>query len=488
MNPETLKEYLVSIGWDIHESDYKHAKDVISKFGNEISSKISPKVKTLGIAASFVLDVLKVTNKVIVQTISTVSDLDYEVEKLARQWWVSEEAARSYSTALDALGETNDDLLTMTDEQYKRLVELNKIGRNLEAPKELDDFLLTVRDIKFEFAKMKVEVQYGLRWVTYFFAKMNGTDANTIREKLRSFNEKVQKNLPIIAKKIAEILNVFYRLGKAGLKLANLLINAVIYLFELIYSFFGKAGLAASAFFLILKSGPIGWFITAITTLLLLIDDYMTWQRGGQSYFNWSGMDQKFGNIKQSLSDIMDDAKSIGKIASDIFSELGLQSDKGAAIWVLESAAKGIEDAFSGVHTILQLISGDFKDLGDSGDEMYNNFKGITSAIAGILGFAVGGVPGALAAVTAVEAGDTVGNWIADKLGFPSVNDYAGRDYSKEVNAALYPNLGQSMVTTSNNNNNVVSYGGITFNVRDQYEADSYMEMLERRDFSTPIK
>lgn len=487
MNTETLKEYLVSIGWDIHESDYKHATDVISKFGSQIANKISPNVKTLGTAASFVLDVLKVGNKIIEQTISTVADLDYETEKLARQWWVSEEAARSYSTALDALGETNEDLATMTDEQYRRLVELNQIGRSLEAPKELDDFLLIVRDIKLEFAKLKVEIQYGLRWVTYFFAKMNGTDAKNIRERLRSFNEKIQKNLPAIAKKIAEILDVFYRFGKAAFAIGKVLYNLIVSIFEIFDNKIGKTSLLLGSFFLLIKSGPIGWMITALTSLLLLIDDYMTWQRGGKSYFNWSGFDEKFRNIKDSLTDIKGDLVGIFEQAGNIFDKLAAMGAKDAAIWLIESAAKGIEDSFSGVHKILQLISGDFTDLGNSDDEMYQNFKGITSAIAGVLGFAVGGVPGALAAVTAVEAGDTVGNWIADKLGFPSVQDYAGRDYSKEVNAALYPNLGQNMVS-STNNNNVVSYGGVTFNVKDQYEADSYMQMLERRDFRTPTK
>lgn len=479
MNPETLKEYLVSIGWDIHESDYKHATDVISKFGKEISAKISPNVKTLGTAASFVLDVLKVGNKIIAQTISTIADLDYETEKLARQWWVSEEAARSYSTALDALGETNEDLATMTDEQYRRLVELNQIGRGLEAPKELDDFLLTVRDIKFEFAKLKVEIQYGLRWVTYFFAKMNGTDAKNIRETLRSFNEKIQKNLPVIAKKIAEILNVFYRLGKAGLKLVTSLVDLVIYLFDLIYSFFGKAGVAASAFFLILKSGPIGWFITALTSLLLLIDDYMTWQRGGQSYFNWSGFDEKFRSMKEYVDDIKDDASKIRDVVGDIIDKLNLGNVVLGTFKTLVSAIESftslIADDFDRIGRVFEGIqNGDifsaFKDfnLGEWFNQRTQNISDLysNSAVNAVM-------PGTKSIGLLAGLFNKAYNWIFG---------------SGETNKYTLPSVGQNVMTT-NNNGVTINMNGMSWKFGNEQEAtDWFNDYLTRRDFASPIK
>ena len=479
MNPETLKEYLVSIGWDIHESDYKHATDVISKFGEKISKRISPNVKTLGTAASFVLDVLKVGNKIIAQTISTVADLDYETEKLARQWWVSEEAARSYSTALDALGETNEDLVTMTDEQYRRLVELNQIGRGLEAPKELDDFLLTVRDIKFEFAKLKVEIQYGLRWVTYFFAKMNGTDAKNIREKLRSFNENIQKNLPVIAKKIAEILNVFYRLGKAGLKLVTSLVDLVIYLFDLVYSFFGKAGIAASAFFLILKSGPIGWFITAITSLLLLIDDYMTWQRGGQSYFNWSGFDEKFRSMKGYIDDIKDDASKIRDVVGDIIDKLNLGNVVLGTFKTLVSAIESftslIADDFDRIGRVFEGIqNGDifssFKDF-DLGEWFNQRTQNISDLYSNSAVNAV--IPGTKSVGLIAGLFNKAYNWLFG---------------SGEINKYTLPSVGQNVMTT-NNNGVTINMNGMSWKFGNEQEAtDWFNDYLTRRDFASPIK
>lgn len=485
MNPETLKEYLVSIGWDINESDYRHASDVIKKFGSQIAEKISPNVKTLGNAALFVLDVLKTGNKIIAQTISTVADLDYETEKLARQWWVSEEAARSYSTALDALGETNEDLLTMTDEQYRRLVELNQVGRSLEAPKELEDFLLTVRDIKFEFSKLKVEIQYGFRWVTYFFAKMNGTDAKNIRETLKSFNEKIQKNLPVIAKKIAEILNVFYRLGKAAIAIGKTLFNLIKSIFEIFDNKLGKTAGLITSFFLLLKSGPIGWFIAALTTLLLLVEDYMGYKEGKISFFDWGAIDEQFGDIGKDLSDIKDDLSEIFDFISDIFDELGaneviLETFK-QIVSTIRSLTSLIADDFDRIAKVIDAI----KNLDVS--KLFEDFD-----------------LGEWAENRTGDLQDFFGNPIVEKVvpGASNVADLAGlanavigkfrggmSNLSKSVDSVLAG--AASSVTSSaivQKALNTVNYGGVNVNVNSTTEANDFLNMFTQRDFSTPIK
>ena len=166
--PETLKDYLVKIGWDLDESGFKNATNKITSIKSKLD-KVKGIKDGFKVASDVILGSLKVVNEAILDVVESTALLDYETEKQARLWWVSEKQARSYQTALNALGETNADLLTMTNEQYRRLYELNQLGRSLEAPKELDDFLLLVRDINFEFSKLKVEFEYGKRWVAYYF-------------------------------------------------------------------------------------------------------------------------------------------------------------------------------------------------------------------------------------------------------------------------------------------------------------------------------
>lgn len=479
MAAETLKEYLVSIGWEVNESDYKHAKSVVDDFGSKIAAKLTPNIKAFGTAANVVLDILVSTNKVIAQTISSVADFDLEIEKQARLWWVSEEAARSYQTALDALGETNDDLLTMTDEQYRRLIELNQIGRSLEAPKEVDDFLLTIRDVKFEFAKLKVEIQYGMRWVTYFFAKMNGTDATTIRERLRELNEKIQKNLPIIAEKVAKVLNVFYRLGKAAVRVVKVLYDILVNLFDLFDTKLGKTAGLVTSFFLLLKSGPIGWFIAAITSLLLLIDDYMTWQRGGISYFDWGSFDNQFGDIKDNLLDIKDDILDIISFVDKIFDTLNIKLN------ILDT----IKSVVSLIRSFTSLMADDFDrisgaiDAIESGD-IFSAFKN----------FDFGEwLKNRTGDISELYSNPIVNTILPNTKSAGLVSDLLNKAYSflfgsGRTSVATLPK-GSTNTSTTNNNGTTINMNGMSWTFANAKDAANWFgSYLMRKEYSTPIK
>lgn len=478
MHPETLKEYLVKIGWNLDESGFKNATSKIQDIKKKISENIKLK-DAVKVAGEVVFGVLKTVNESLLDVVESTALLDAETEKQARLWWVSEEQARSYQTALNALGETHQDLATMTNEQYRRLYELNQLGRSLEAPEGLEDFLLLVRDINFEFSKLKVEFEYGKRWVTYFLGQFIGSDAQKARDFLKNLNDKIQENLPKIAEKVARFFEAFYRLGKSALWVAKQLYNALVSILDFFNLSIPQATALVSGFFLLLKGGPLGWAIAAITTLLLLIDDYMTWQRGGISAFDWSGFDDIFGDLKQDFSDIKKDLQDIFKQIDNIFKEIGFGSAKGAAVWVLKSIVEGIHSGLEGVHTILQLIKGDFSGLADESDKWYEKFKGIATLIAGIAGFALGGPAGAVGGILAVQAGDDIGNWIADKLGM------AATGYTAPNPDVYLPGLDSKSYTTTTDNSVTINMGDAQFKFGSEQEAtDWFNDMITRREFS----
>ena len=478
MHPETLKEYLVKIGWNLDENGFK---DTVGKL-DDIKKKIKENVKlkdAVKVAGTTVLTVLKTVNEAMLDAIESSALLDYETEKQARLWWVSEEQARSYQTALNALGETNEDLAKMTNEQYQRLYELNQLGRSLEAPEGLEDFLLLVRDINFEFSKLKVEFEYGRRWVAYFLGQFIGSDAQKVRDFLRNLNKNIQENLPKIAEKVARFFEGFYRLGKAALVLAKGIYNVLVDILDFFNLSIPQAIGLVSTFFLLLKGGPLGWFIAALSTLLLLIDDYMTWQRGGISAFDWSGFDSKFQNMKESFSDIKGDLGDISKQIKDIFKTLGFESEKGAAVWIIKSIVEGIDSGLIGIHTMLQLIKGDFSGIADEADEWYDKFKGVATVIAGIAGFALGGPAGAVGGVLAIQAGDDIGSWLADKLGMSATKYSPNYDSNYNIPGISQPNsyVEDKSIT--------INMNGMNWTFGSKQEAtDWFNEMITRRDYS----
>lgn len=476
MNPETLKEYLVKIGWNVDESSFNHASGKLDSFVNKYIEKTGTLGKALFGASSIVLSVLKTVNEAMGEVISTTASLDLEEEKLARRYWISEEAARSYSTALEALGESHADILNMTDEQYRRLVELNNLGKSLEAPKEANDFLLLIRDIQFEFSKLKVEIKYGTRWVTYYLGKFLGPDAQKVKQDLKNANAWIQRNLPVISEKIARFFEMFYRLGKAAFTLGKAIFNILLDIFSLFDNKLGKTAGLIGSFFLLIKSGPIGWFIAALTSLLLLIDDYMTWQRGGASAIDWSAFDDKFQNIKQDMSDIKDDLKVIFDFVGDIIDKINP-----------EVAVLGLfKDAVSGIRSFTSLIADDFDRIAGFIDAIQNGdlFEKIkefdfgewfTNRTGDISDFYSNPV------VNSVMPGSQNVGWLASLF-----NKLGNWIFGSNTNQTSYITRQQGS-TTNNQNSNF--NGTVNFNVNSPEEANNYYSgFMNRLNQKVPIK
>lgn len=474
--PETLKDYLVKIGWDLDESGFKNATNKITSIKSKLD-KVKGIKDGFKVASDVILGSLKVVNEAILDVVESTALLDYETEKQARLWWVSEQQARSYQTALNALGETHADLLTMTNEQYRRLYELNQLGRSLEAPKELDDFLLLVRDINFEFSKLKVEFEYGKRWVAYYLGQFIGPDAMKARDFLKRLNNYIQENLPKIAEKVARFFEIFYRLGKAALVVAKSLYSVIESFFKFLNLSVQQGIALVSGFFLLLKTGPIGWFIAALTTLLLLIDDYMTWQRGGISAFDWSGFDSKFKSIKGDISDIKSDFQDIVDFVDQIFNKVNIGN----------VAVELFKEGVSGIYSFTSLIADDFDRIGRVIDGIQNGnlfsafkdfnlgdwFNKRTNDVKDFYNNPI---------VNSIMPGSKDVGLIAELMN-KAYNFLFG---SKENTSSLaIPNYNQGM-TTTNNNGITINMNGMSMNFATEQEAsDWWNDMVIRRDYSS---
>ena len=101
---ETLKKYLVKIGWNVDELGFKAANKKINDFRSSIvnSSK--------GMAASFtkaglaIFDTIYTVVDSMWDLASATAVADLKVETFARKMWTTEQNARSLSTALDVRG------------------------------------------------------------------------------------------------------------------------------------------------------------------------------------------------------------------------------------------------------------------------------------------------------------------------------------------------------------------------------------------------
>lgn len=321
MAAETMKEYLVKIGWDVDENGFKKSLGIVNSVAGRLSGKAANIASSFVKASGLIANVLVTVNESLLEVVETTAELDLQTERLARQYWTTEQNARSFSTALKALGKDTSDLMYMTAEEYRRFVELNKLGRTLEAPKELDTYLQQVRGLNFEINRLKMIFQYGTRWAVYWISLFTGNDVENFTQKLRNLGDYIIKNIQPITQKIAKFFEIFYRLGKAGIKLLAAFGKGIIWLVDLFDSQITRTIAVIALFSKVLLASPLNMFITALVLLLLLIDDYMTWQRGGESALDWSKFDESLNNLKNTLNGLKEELQPIKDLLDSIWGD-----------------------------------------------------------------------------------------------------------------------------------------------------------------------
>lgn len=357
MGAESLKEYLVKIGWDVNEIGFNKANRQLNFFKLGIENAAVGMASKFMKSSDFIISSITSVTKSLLELIDTTASADLETERFARKFWTTEQNARSLSVALDSLGMEYDDLFYATNEQYNRFVELNKLGKTMEAPKALDETLVRVRDIQFEFSKLKMIFSYGGRWVTYWFGQYLGADIDNIHDKLKSMNDFLIHNLPAITEKVAKFFMVFYKLGKAAF--------TVIYSFsKAVFDFLDKLPAKAKAALIMLNPlmmkfllSPIGLITAALVGLLLLIDDFETWERGGKSYFGdkWQGVKDILD--KMGSSTVPDLKKNLGDVLDDVGHIFDLLGGNQAVMDFVSTFLEGVDWLLKGVSGTLELIN-----------------------------------------------------------------------------------------------------------------------------------
>lgn len=378
MPAEGLKEYLVNIGWS---SDQFGLKDV-EKGIESVSSGLKGLTKISGFASAgvnFAKSMVQAAASVW-SLVSGVAEADREAQHFARRMWTTTQAAQAYQDAMEITGYTVDELWWSTNETFNQFMDLRNLSQSLTPPKGFEDSLKLIRSINHEIDRLKVIFKSATRWVTYYFMQLNGREAQDARQALRDFNDYLVRILPVVTQKVAIFFSFVFRLVKVGAQGIRMLI-------DLAATFFGQfdrgvLGMSAvmGSFFLLLKMGPIGWFIAALTAILLLLDDFLVWQRGGKSLLGdlWSSL--------SSFNGLLDgeDLKEYGSILNDIlelFYELGIEIGetslelvklldsigafeliKDVVVMFLTNVRDGLQD----IVDLIKLLKGDFEGISEN--------------------------------------------------------------------------------------------------------------------------
>lgn len=125
---------------------------------------------------------------------------------------------------------------------------------------------------------------------------------------------------------------------------------------------------------------PIGMILTGLIALLALFDDFMTWQEGGESLFDWGAWVPAINAIKETFSALWDVVKNVFFVMKDL----------GGAI----------------VKLVTGDFSGAFDSLIESGNKLWDVFKSILDVLVGIGNFQFGAVSGVIDSISGLFGGE----------------------------------------------------------------------------------
>ena len=262
MNPQSLEEYLVSIGWKVDKNSFNEALGSLSQF-KDTSKILSMNAGQLLLkaASSFIKIGWQVT-KTIFDMSTAMAQTDITVERFARATASSERTARAYMRTMEALGQdatSFEDLFLMTNEEYARFKDIYALSQRLEAPQGLQDTLVSIRDIQHEINKFKIILQYAGDWFVYFLGEQLGVEIDDLKQGLRDINNYLEENIQPNTKKLAEFVAPFLRiiieiltwLTKVGTKIME--VGSESEVFETVGGLLDSIGNALSTIFELLN-------------------------------------------------------------------------------------------------------------------------------------------------------------------------------------------------------------------------------------------
>ena len=396
---ETIKSYLVSLGFAVDKSSYHQATKAIDAVGHGVAKFAGGALKNFAIAEAAVASFVVVAAVSLAKFLDGLGKAQIENEKLARQMWTTEENAQAFNSTLKALAANLQDLY-LSPTLMDQFQQLRKEAFALQAPAEYKNQMQLIQSISFEFKRMKLEGMYALQWIGYYFIKYMSGPILQVKLSLSEINDKIVKTMQHCTKVVAQVMSWFAQFGITALRAVRDLGRGLDDLGQGIPKNLKLIGAAIAALGLILKSGPIGILITAFTLLILLLDDFYTYLDGGESQFGpfW----EKIVNLGKTLKDLGLPIDEIKAKFQDAMSTAGDVIDSAKAKvgeffkalqdnGTIDELKQSFSDNFSNISTIIQGVVGwierMFTTLKQAGvfHDLYDSIVGVVSAVVDLI-------------------------------------------------------------------------------------------------------
>lgn len=212
MDLDVIKSYLVSLGFTVDQPE-------LNKF-NQALRNIAVQVERVttgtpfGMVSLFAKAGVAVTGVLATIAAGTVGLMDHVAQSdlgfqlYARRMFMTTNAAKTLKIATDALGVSLEDIVWGPKELQERFGTLTADQGRMQGGLggDFEQQMRMIRDVRFEFTRLEVELQYLSMGVVKSLSKALFGDEGSLLKQLRGFNEWFQGHLPEISDEIANRL------------------------------------------------------------------------------------------------------------------------------------------------------------------------------------------------------------------------------------------------------------------------------------------
>lgn len=204
-----IKELFVGLGVKINSSQFNALTSKLKELDSTAEKITNKTARNVALASVTVASFLATVAGGVAAFLGGLAESDIEIERFAKRMWMTEENARSLKIALDAMGMSMSDLedIAMNAELRSYLMALREESKQLSAPDELQDQLQNIREVRFEFMRLRQIVAYGSQWVGYYLMKYLEQPITRLKSSFKDLNEYLKNNMQNIAERIAFVLS-----------------------------------------------------------------------------------------------------------------------------------------------------------------------------------------------------------------------------------------------------------------------------------------
>jgi hypothetical protein len=198
-----LDEYLIRLGASVDQTGMRNFQNALRDAASLVDHESVRMAKSFLAAQTEIVGGFLAIGGAALGLVDKVAMADQEYRLFALHMYMSKDAARALKVSLDALGVSLEDA-TWDTELRGRVGQLIEDQRRMAPGGDFDKQMRQVRDIRFEFTRMEVELKYLAMHTVMDFLHALGTGPEDLLEKLRKFNEWVIKDMPGIAQRLSD--------------------------------------------------------------------------------------------------------------------------------------------------------------------------------------------------------------------------------------------------------------------------------------------